>query len=877
MEPEHWDALSGWLNRWLEADPSERERLRADLAVERPDLLSEAEALTAATGEIRGFLETPALVVAAREIAQEEPLLPSAAMVGPYRIVSLLARGGMGDVYRATDVRLERDVALKVLPETRTGDPRRVERFLHEARVTASLDHPNIVRVYDVGRFEERAYLVAELLEGETLRARISRNPIPAGEALRIGIEIARGLGAAHAAGLVHRDLKPDNVFLTRAGTTKILDFGIAKLAQDETVPGGYSTLTGVVLGTTGYLSPEQIRGARIDARADLFALGVVLFEMLTGTPAFAREHVVETLHAILHDSPPGTLAENGDVPPALFNIVMRLLDKDPDCRFQSAAEVIAALEAVDVTDRRRVGPAARIGRSRTGFRRVVLAVAAVVAVASGVMFFIERQSSVAEKRLSLTLAVMPFRSLPADKDSDLLELGLADVLISRLGQLGNVRVLPLSATERLRSLEPVAVARKLGADRILTVTLQHEKDRVRAVPRLMSTSGEPIWSTTVDTDASSVFSIQDIIVTKVIEELEPKLSSGGKSRLASAGTRNNAAFEAYVRGRAYVLKPTGADLSRAKECFEEALKLDPGYADAWAGLGSAYKRMPIAAGVNPKDAFPKAKEAATRALQLDANHAEAQSVLGTVAFWYDWDYPRAERLLHRAMELQPSSADSALFLAHLYANLGRFDEALEEIRRARALDPAWPLARAHEGHFLFMSRRYQQALEHLNDSVKIDPQFWPGHTFRMLTLLALDRYEDALGESETSKLVRRANPGGPSGYDGFALARMGRRADAERVLEGLRTRTPRGIPYAEAVVLHGLGREQESLRRLQNAVEDRTLGVTFLGVYPVWDNLRNSPEFRRVVSRVNLLEVSDRILRDFVRSRGAGPRRSPA
>jgi tetratricopeptide (TPR) repeat protein/TolB-like protein len=484
-------------------------------------------------------------------------------------------------------------------------------------------------------------------------------------------------------------------------------------------------------------------------------------------------------------------------------------------------------------------------------------------------VFFLRRQSAAANRPMS-TLAVMPFRSIPAGKDSDLLELGLADVLISRLGQLGNVRVLPLSATERVRSLEPVAAARKLGADRVLTVTLQREKDRVRAVPRLMSTSDEPIWSTTVDTDASSVFSIQDIIVTKVVEELEPKLSARGKSRLARAGTRNNTAFEAYVRGRAYVLKPTAADLTRAKEFFEEALKIDPGYADAWAALGSAYKRMPIAAGVNPNEAFPKAKEAANRALQLDAAHAEAQSVLGTVAFWYDWDYPRAERLLRRALELQPSSADSALFLAHLYANLGRFDDALEEIRRARALDPGWPLARAHEGHFLFMARRYDQALAHLNDSVKVDPQFWPGHTFRMLTLLALGRYEDALRESEASTAIRlggSSERGGLSAYAGFALASMGRTADAEAVIAELRARSPRGIPYGEAVVLHGLGRDEEALHRLQDAVRDRAMAVTFLGVYPIWDDLRDSSAFRHLVSQVNLLETSERVRRQFART----------
>lgn len=863
MNSERWDSLSGWLNSWLEADAAERVRLRARLVAERPDLVAEADALAASSGQIGGFLETPALVLAAGELAQEDNLMQAGSMVGPYRVVSLIARGGMGDVYRATDTRLQRDVAVKVLPESRTGDRRRVERFLHEARVTASLDHPNVVRVYDVGRLDEGAYLVAELLEGETLRERIARGPIPADEVLRIGIEIARGLAAAHAAGLIHRDLKPDNVFLTRSGTTKILDFGIAKLAQDESVRDGFSTLTGVVLGTTGYLSPEQIHGARVDARADLFALGAVLFEMITGTRAFAHEHVVETLHAILHDDPPNVLAERENVPPELTDIVNRLLEKSPEARFPSSTDVITALQGVDLTTAGSQPGGRRKSRWKAGpstRTRWIPALAAGLAIAVIELWYWRSRPATSASSPSVTLAVMPFRSIPPAGENDLLELGLAEVLISRLGQLSSVRVLPLSATERLRNAEPLQAARKLGADRVLTVTLQRDKGAVRAVPRLSSASGEPIWSTTIDTDASSVFSIQDIIVTKVIEELAPALSAGGRVRLARAGTRNNAAFEAYVQGRAYVLKPTRADLTRAQESFSEALKLDPGFADAWAGLGSAYKRMPIAAGVPPREAFPKAKEAANRALQLDPDNAEAHSVLGTVAFWYDWDYPRAERLLRRALELQPSSADSQLFLAHLFANLGRFDEALEEIRRARAFDPAWPLARAHEGHFLFIARRYDQALEHLNDSTKVDPRFWPGQTFRMLTLLALGRYEEAIRESDRLIEGRRQDrPDLPesTAYKGYALARMGRSADAERVLVEIQAR---GRASNEALVLHALGRDEEALKRLQDAVNERALGVTFLGVYPFWDDLRDNAGFRRLLSQVNLLEVSDRV-----------------
>ena len=319
MTTARWARLSEWHNAWLAADPSERERLRTRLAAEHPDLVTEADELTSASAHLDGFLDTPAFVLAAPDLAKD-PLLAADTMLGPYRIVAFLARGGTGDVYRATDVRLRRDVALKVLtPEARgDGDPHRVERFVQEARLTASLDHPNIVRLYDVGLFDGRPYFVAELLDGETLRARIARGTLTIEEVLRIGADVARGLVAAHAAGSVHRDLKPENIFLTRQGATKILDFGIAKLAIDDAARDGLSTMTGIVLGTAGYLAPEQIRGAEVDGRADLFALGAILFEMLTDRRAFAREHTVDTLHAILHDPPPQVIDHRLNTPPAL-------------------------------------------------------------------------------------------------------------------------------------------------------------------------------------------------------------------------------------------------------------------------------------------------------------------------------------------------------------------------------------------------------------------------------------------------------------------------------------------------------------------------------------------------------------------------------
>ena len=345
MNAKTWQQLSTWHNAWLAADPVERADFRSRLAEEQPELVSHADELVAASTVLHDFLETPAFVLAAQHLAAEEPTLAAGTVVGPYCVVSLLARGGMGDVYRATDPRLRRDVALKVLACTDAIDGRRVERFLQEARLTAALDHPNIVKIYDVGVFHDRPYLVAELLEGETLRARIGSGPIPPAAAVKIGAELARGLAAAHAAGLIHRDLKPENIFLTRSGVTKILDFGIAKLVQDEAARESPATMTGVLLGTAGYLAPEQIRGDTADGRADLFALGSMLFETLTGVRAFARAHTVDTLHAIMHDPVPALLDDREDVSPALRAIVGRLLEKNPADRFQSASDVVWALE----------------------------------------------------------------------------------------------------------------------------------------------------------------------------------------------------------------------------------------------------------------------------------------------------------------------------------------------------------------------------------------------------------------------------------------------------------------------------------------------------------------------------------------------------
>ena len=426
MKAANWDHLSAWFNAWLAADAYEREGLRARLSLEHPDLLDEADELTATAAHLPGFLETPAVVLAALDLAPDDPLLAVESMAGPYRVVGLIARGGMGDVYRATDIRLQRDVALKVLAQTKTADPQRVDRFMQEARVTALLDHPNVVRVYDVGHFDDRTYLVAELLEGETLRARIARGPMPVDEVLRIGIAVTRGLAAAHDAGLVHRDLKPDNIFLTRSGGTKILDFGIAKLAQDDISAMGLRRSPGS-FSTAGIWRRNRF-GAKRSIRVPTCSPWAPCCSKCS--PARAPSRAITSSRRSTRSSTTAldALAERGDVPPALVDTVLRLLEKSSAARVQSSADLIAALESIgtvssphgrgrgwrtDGDSRGGCGMADAAGTRGAdcgGGRGHAIAAAGIVSYSS--------------RPTGVTLAVMPFESIPAAKDNTLPKQG---------------------------------------------------------------------------------------------------------------------------------------------------------------------------------------------------------------------------------------------------------------------------------------------------------------------------------------------------------------------------------------------------------------------------------------------------------------------
>ena len=858
MGDDRWQVLSDWLSEWLEADPRARVRLRDEFAANHPELVGDADRMSSSGESLTGFLDTPALVLAARELVVDAPVLPPGVTVGPYRVVQLLARGGMGDVYRATDSRLGRDVALKVLSPGRTSDPRRVERFLLEARITASLDHPNIVRVYDVGRVDDQTYLVAELLDGETLRARIVRGAIGPDEARRIALDVARGLAAAHAAGLVHRDLKPENIFLTRSGETKLLDFGIAKLTQDEAVPDGASTLTGVVLGTAGYLAPEQIRGGIVDARADLFAFGAVLFEMVTGDRAFVRDQIVDTLHAILHDPPALELEHRPGVPPSLATIVGRLLEKAPAARFQSATELIGALERADV-GRTRSWPLRQIAKLRTGLRRPVwkAAAAAVVIAAVSVSVLVWNRWNL--PAIS-SIAVLPFDNVADDRELDHICNGLTDWLIDHLSRAQPLTV-KRGTTIRFSGVkDPVKAAQALGVGAVVTGAVSQRGSKIVISMELFDgATAERLWGKTVGISKADLMDFQNSIVLSIPDGLRLRLSSEEKARLGGSGASDAEAYDLYMKGRLLLQSDQEDTDLEAQKLFMKATELDPNFLNAYLGMGTTYIRSMSHGFAPPREAAAQAYVALAKATAIDPNNVSVRVQRAYLDLMTTHDWVAAGKV-YREVIHEPALLRTTAYhpVALFLAAIGKPDEAVDLVQRALVLDPGNVESRVMLGNYLLQNRRVQEALSvyrSIADDVPDDSRPWFGIS---------DVYKQSNDFPHAAEARRKA----------YALAGDG---DAEAAFTGKTTEAK----YSEAEItvaqselrqleesantryihpfyfaqLHAqIGDREKALDQLEQASKQGGhVGLMLLKVAPAWDSVRAESRFTVVVSRLRI------------------------
>jgi eukaryotic-like serine/threonine-protein kinase len=877
MKAGHWEDLSAWFNAWLAADPAARERLRTRLAAERPDLLAEADALAAASGHLTGFLETPALMLAARQLAEEDPPLPVDSLIGPYQLTGLLARGGMGDVYRATDVRLRRDVAIKVLARSRTGDPRRVERFMHEARMTASLDHPNVVRIHDVGRDRDHAYLVAELLEGETLRARIARGPMPIDHVLRIAREVTRGLAAAHAAGLVHRDLKPDNIFLTESGTTKILDFGIAKLAQDDADRDRFATLTGVVLGTAGYLAPEQIRGEAIDARADLFALGAVLFEMLAGTRAFARDHLVETLHAILHDDPSPALAAREDVPPALMDVVMRLLEKAPAARFQSSADLIGALEAVEM---RMPAPESAMAQKRLSgrgsaadptagktaapvapspHRPVALAAAALLLVVLVALYVAVRNSPAVDVQAAgdalVSIAVLPLENLGSPADQYFAD-GMTEALITQLARIEALKVMAGGAVTAFRDdrPSPAAIARELGVTHLVEGSVLLAGERVRITARLIDgASGQALWPGDYEAEVHDILALQARVARAIVGEIRVRLTPDEERRLVASRSVDPDAQREYFRGRYEYERSMGPDdqvarLDKALAHFERAVAMQPDWGEAHGALAQTHLRLAGMLDDHGRRLRHRgaARATAERAILHDPNIVTGRLALAKAVFFIDGDWDRAEAIHREVLRLEPNNADWGFGL--LLAWSGRFDEAIARLQYGLERWPTSPTVRFWLGTTFACAGRYDEALAEAQEiRMRLDDEA-EAALIEAMVLSRTGEYEQAVGRLEIHRdalMVNRATTF--LNLLAYAAARAGDLDKAKVAIAQLKDLGGRPQPGA----LLAMGDRHAAVALIQQHHARRDYSLLQARCAPEYDNLRRIPEVDRILREV--------------------------
>ena len=747
--------------------------------------------------------------------------------LGPYEIVAPLGAGGMGEVHRAVDTRLGREIAIKVLPDRVSNDPDRLARFAREARAVAMLSHPHIMAIFEFGEHGGVACVAMELLEGESLRARLAAGPLPVRKAVDFALQIAAGLAAAHDKGIVHRDLKPENLFITNDEQVKILDFGLARIEQAELAGTVGPTLTrrtepGHVVGTPAYMSPEQVRGQATDHRSDLFSLGVVMFEMLGGRQPFKNDSAVETMSAILRDEPPHLAGLNPAVPPALEPIVRRCLEKRPVERFQSARDLAFALRTYG------------IGSDSSG---------------SG------RGASARAAEIGPSIAVLPFANMSSDKEQDYFCEGIAEDIISALAKIPGLRVAARASAFQFtgKAHDVARIGEALSVSTVLDGSVRTSGQHLRLTAQLINVAdGYHVWSERYDREMEDVFAIQDEISASIVRALELKLVGASASKPARRHSENIEAYHWYLKGRHNWYRREKDSLINAARFFERAAEQDPAYALAHAGIGDAYTSLGIY-GYEPRVAEAKSKQALATALSLDPDLAEAHAAVGLNRFYFDWDWAGSQRALGQALALSPDYVLALCWYGFLLGCTGRHEEAVEMMQRARHLDPLSPYTHMCVGTSHFVWGHLEEAEEALRHSLEIEPDYLASHYFLGGVRSAAGKHDEAV-----AVLERGAYLSGRSsfylGWLGNACAMAGRTDAARGVIRELQTRAEREYvaPTDFAMIHAGLGEIDQAMAWLEKAYTGRDPMCVWLR-FPIFRSMRGDGRFADLLGRMRL------------------------
>jgi serine/threonine-protein kinase len=743
--------------------------------------------------------------------------------LGPYQVVALLGAGGMGEVYRARDPRLGRDVAIKTITPKLAADPEALARFQREARTIAALSHPNILAIHDIGTHDGVWFLVTELLQGETLGKRISRGALPWKPAVEMAVALAEGLAAAHAHGVVHRDLKPENIFLTADGRTKILDFGLARQtvaddADTEAVTRSYPTEPGSVLGTVGYMSPEQVQGRPPDARSDIFSLGCVLYEMLAGRRLFQRANAADTIAAILKDDVPAVSESSGAPPVELDRILRRCLEKDRARRFQSAQDLAFALGALTTS---------------------------AVAV----------KAPAPSNRASV--AVLPFLNLSADPENEFFADGMTEDVIAHLSKVRSLKVISRTSVMAFRKREQSLreIGEQLGAATLLEGSVRRAGNRVRIVAQLIDRdSDEHIWAETYDRELTDIFAIQTDVALQIAGALKAELSADERSRIRRQATHDIKAYELYLQGRSQLIQYTPESYVSSVRYYEQAIAQDPGFALAYAEMAVAYVEMGSEAvgPFTPVEAYARAREAARKALALDSTLGEAHGAMALILFMAEFDWKGAERELLRALELNPGDTHAHDHYGWWLSSQCRFDESLREVRRARELDPlAHPTDVATE---LLRAGRFEEALDEARHIVAAHPEIPRGQALLGWALIKVGRHAEGVAALERAVSLA---PGRTIflGQLGQAYGMSGDADNAREVLRQLQERATREriAPYHFAYVYTGLGEADAAIDWLERGYEHRSGGIYGIKGSFLFTSLHAHPRFKALLRKMNL------------------------
>jgi eukaryotic-like serine/threonine-protein kinase len=795
--------------------------------------------------------------------------------VSHYRIVDKIGAGGMGVVYRAHDDRLSRDVALKFLPEELNNDKTARALLIREARTASALNHPNICTIYDVGEADGKSYIVMEFVNGRLLSEQIPEEGLPADTVIRYGEQIADAVAHAHERGVIHRDLKTPNVIVMPGGRLKVLDFGLAK----HMTPGeislktqSISTLTseGAIVGTMHYMAPELFRGDPADARSDIWAVGVMLYEMANGKRPFRGRTSYELSSVILHDSPQ-PLREN--LPAGLRAVIEHCLAKDPAQRYQHASEVRAALEALRTNSSVipasallpsgiQTAPASAATPSRSVTKRAVVAALGAMGlllVAAIVWKLVEvkwRGPRAVGTGSIQSLAVLPLENLTGDPQQDYFADGMTDSLITELSQIQKLRVISRTSVMQYKNKAESSsqIAQELGVDALVEGTVQRSKDKVLISAELVQpATGQNLWAHRYERVNTDILALQSDLAQDVATQIQIQLTKPERERLAKSRTVVPAAYDAYLQGNYQIAKRTGDGVTQALDDYRQAIQLDPTYAPSYAGLAAALTLSADYKDVPSSEVLPEAEATAVKSLQLDDSLASAHAALGFIRL-YRLEWAGVLEEFERAIELNPGDANTRHWHALALAAAGRSGEAVSEMRLAQELDPRSLIINANLSWVYYLGGRNDEAIAQAQKTVAMESSFPVAHGNLGQAYLAKGEYDKGLAElkqaltlsgNETSFKAELAN----------AYAVAGKNAEAETILHDLTALSSRQYvsPYNMALIYAGLGEKDQAFHWLDKAYEERSVRLINIAVHPRFAGLRSDPRFAELVNKIGL------------------------